>query len=54
MTNKTITDRPESGSGMTIGSQLEAKAGSRREFGRLLDSMNAKARKPRRRKRVSA
>jgi hypothetical protein len=48
---KTITNRPTSEfPGNTIAAQLEGKAGSRREFGRLLDQMMSRTRKPRRRK----
>lgn len=43
--------RPTPNSGTTIGEQLEAKAGSRREFGRLLDQLNTQTRKPRNRKK---
>jgi hypothetical protein len=47
---RTLSNRPATEFGQTIGSQLEAKAGSRREFGRLLDQMNTRTRKPRRRR----
>lgn len=50
---RTISNRPDTEHEVTIGAHLEAKAGSRREFGRLLDQMNAQTRKPRRRRKKS-
>lgn len=50
--SKLIANRPTTEfEGNTIASQLEGKAGSRREFGQLLDQMMSRTRKPRRRKR---
>lgn len=49
---KTITNRPTTPfAGSTIGSQLEGKLGSRREFGKLLDQMVSRTRRPRRRRK---
>ena len=43
--------RQHTEAGLTIATQLEGKTGSRREFGRLIDQMNARARKPRRKRK---
>lgn len=47
-----ISNRPTTEHTTSIGEILEAKLGSRREFGRFRDQMVAKTRKPRRRRRV--
>lgn len=50
--SRLIFNRPSTPfEGGTIASQLEGKAGSRRGFGRLLDQMMSKTRKPRRRRK---
>lgn len=50
--SKLIANRPSTPfEGSTIASQLEGKAGSRREFGRLLDQMMSRTRRPRRRRK---
>lgn len=48
---RNISNRPASDHPSTIGDVLLAKAGSKRDFGRLLDQLMAKTRKPRRRRR---
>lgn len=50
--SKLIVNRPTTPfEGSTIGGQLEGRLGSRREFGKLLDQMVSRTRRPRRRRK---
>lgn len=48
---RTIVNRPQTEHSTQIGEIMETKFPSRREFGRFLDQLVARTRRPRRRRR---